>query len=340
MLVGLEPNSILFTNGDNDTFPLWYIQEVEGYRTDVKVVNLSLLNTTWYIKQCRDNEPKVPITWKDDQIDRLTPIYTEGKWMLIRDIAVAHILRANNWRLPIYFAVTIPSETFAPYRELLEFEGLAYKLVRRKGQNMINKEKVIESVERTFDYTSILTEDWKRDKSVYLPPHTEHLIQNYAAALFQLAAVQHGDSLFDDAVRSLEAAREISPNMQPIIQLLGWYYLDAGDTNRAIKFLQEEIEKQPGNADLRFRLAGIYERSGQRDKTLDQLETLLRDDPGNRDAMMAAVGIAVRIDMIDRARQILSDWVRIHPTDVAAKQALDDINRQLNAEGRGQAGEQ
>ncbi len=65
-----EPNAILFTIGDNDTFPMWYLQEIEGYRTDVRIVNTSLLATDWYIDEMKVKSNKsdaLPISFTHDQ---------------------------------------------------------------------------------------------------------------------------------------------------------------------------------------------------------------------------------------------------------------------------------
>ena len=72
-LESCDKNAVIFTNGDNDTFPLWYIQEVEGFRTDVRVINLSYFNTEWYIGQMTKrayDSPPIKFTLTPEQYER------------------------------------------------------------------------------------------------------------------------------------------------------------------------------------------------------------------------------------------------------------------------------
>ena len=162
ILATTEPNAIIFTNGDNDTFPVWYLQEVEGIRKDVKVVNLSLLNTPWYIKQLRDYEPKINITLSDKQIEEMSlrswpregmkvsipgepdasGNVTNMEWhvkptvkteryaaLRIQDMMILHILEKNKWKRPIYFAVTVSPDNKIGLERYLRMDGLAFKII-------------------------------------------------------------------------------------------------------------------------------------------------------------------------------------------------------------------
>jgi hypothetical protein len=204
------PNAILFTYADNDTYPIWYLQEVENVRPDVRIINLSLLGTDWYIRQMKtkmnQSEP-APITMPDEkfkmgvrdmiyyndakipgmevknlfdyitsdkktdmvqyqngdmanylptknlairvnaddvvktgtipadkkaQVDSLMTFVYPSDYVTKENLALLDIMAHNDWKRPIYFSLTVPTDNMLGMERYMYNEGFAYRLLPLK----------------------------------------------------------------------------------------------------------------------------------------------------------------------------------------------------------------
>jgi hypothetical protein len=163
-LGGLPPNAIYFTVGDNDTFPVMYLQSVEGVRPDVSIVNLSLANAVWYIERIVRRNPSFPLSlstqarealtrvdWRDTTIVIPVPANTVllgvdsgtalpeaitaqprpafGTRMLPADVVLLDIVRTNEWRRPLAFSTTTGSSGTSWLKQWARLDGTFWRIV-------------------------------------------------------------------------------------------------------------------------------------------------------------------------------------------------------------------
>jgi len=164
MLQGLPPNAILFTAGDNDTFPLWYVQAAEGVRPDVQIVNQSLANTFFFIDQISRRDPAFPISMSREERLSLSPRELSDTTMVVpvlgpndqlgiseetpipesitlgvtpsiqnhllpSDLVLLDMLRTNRWQRPICFAITVPDVMMVGLQDFGRLDGLFQRIV-------------------------------------------------------------------------------------------------------------------------------------------------------------------------------------------------------------------
>ena len=180
-----EGHPIILTNGDNDTFPLWYNHEVEGVRTDTRVVNMEYLQTDWYIDQMKRqayDSPPLPISlshedYKEGRMEYV-PIDTDsitigpatislkGKKGLFKNelMVLDMLLQANSltsgqsvalqWERPVYMSISMGPDILSFLRDHLVLEGLAYRISPTATTQRIDVERLYDNIMHRFRYGS------------------------------------------------------------------------------------------------------------------------------------------------------------------------------------------
>ncbi len=209
LLNSCEPNGILFTNGDNDTFPLWALQEVYDIRKDVRLVNLSLINTDWYIRQMRDIEPKVPLEMSDALIRQLEPERNtipkgaaiqvgprvvafpsaqELPYIKIQDRMIVHIVMANDKlgakRKPIHFAATVGEENMLGLAPYCRMQGMVFTLTDSIQNDPVDIEKTTNLFSKVYRFRGMAGDKYSTG---YLDDDTRRLESNYSSIAIQAA---------------------------------------------------------------------------------------------------------------------------------------------------------
>jgi hypothetical protein len=318
MLNSCDRDAIIFTNGDNDTFPLWFLQEVEGFRTDVSVVNLSLLNTPWYWFQLRDGIHKVPLAYSDKDIMSLQPYplfqtmyFRAGGLTLeveasrdkpralrIQDLGVLAIIKSNDWKRTVYFAVTVSQENKIGLDKYLVMEGLVYRVLDRSGSELVTEGKISRlhddmyiDVEKTthflnevYDYRGVF------DKNVRKPRNTMRLLSNYVAAFSY-------------------AGREL---------------IRGGEPEEALKLFDTAAKILPENAGARYYRAMALDALGKVDSAFSELLSLGDSHPRLLRELASQYAREARFD---KAATLLQKYMIYHPNDEDAQLLLSAIQR-------------
>lgn len=281
-LVSTDKDAIIFSNGDNDTFPLWYNQEVEGVRTDVRVCNLSYLQTDWYIDQMRrqayESAP-LPISWTPQQyivgtnevvsvreidsrpldvstafrilhdpeikvdgegviptrqlyipvnkeevlksglvdssrIDSIAPqmeITLNKTRMTKSELMIIDMLNTNQWKRPMYFAVSVGDDYYLGMNDYFELTGMAYQIkpVRNQGKGAsVNVEKMYDNMMNKFKWGNVA------DPKVYLDENTSRMCRTHRMMFAQLAGALVNQKDTVRAAKVLDFSFEVLPPSQ------------------------------------------------------------------------------------------------------------------------------
>ena len=219
-----EGHPIILTNGDNDTFPLWYSHEVEGVRTDTRVVNMEYLQTDWYIDQMKRpayDSPALPISFRHEDyqegrmeylpinIDSINigsaTISLKGKKGLYKnELMVLEMLSQANWERPIYISISMGTDNLSFLHDHLVLEGLAYRISPEATGLRVDVERLYDNMMHRFRYGGL------NAKGIYVDEDVKHMANTHQLLMGTLI-----DSLLqqNDLKRAMAVCRKWQQEM-------------------------------------------------------------------------------------------------------------------------------
>lgn len=313
-----KKNAVLFTNGDNDTFPLWYLQEVQEERTDVRIVNLSLLNTDWYITQMKrkayDGDP-VPFSLEEpeyrastrDQVlmdqnnETYYTVQEHMQWLRRTDGANQtnaggnnlYFLRSNKFILPVDSAKVVETGLATPQQMANAPKELRWEV---KKSYLLKNEVMILDLLANFNWERPIYFAVTVGNDNYMGLEKFFSLEGLAYRLVPFEVNPHDGQT--GAVNSEET-------YQNFVHKFKW-----GNLNGESVYLDETNMRMVYNMRSSFvRLASLLVQEGKKDKaieSLDKVSELLPDDVVPYDYFNLLIADVYRqAGAYDKAKEVL-----------------------------------